>query len=294
MKNIIVTGGTGFIGSNVAAYLESQGYNVWVISRKRINKNNIITCDISQSIDLLKEKKLKDIDCIIHIAAHIPEPENKRDAELCQKANFDSTFSLLEYSKINTIKKFLYISSFSIFNGSKESIIEEDTTPIPISDYALSKVAVEYLCRSYFNKFGISASILRLGSVYGDKMKENRMIPYFLNKCILNETIDVYNAEMQLNVSYVKDVCRIIEKIMFAPVGTYNFSTESFSKGEMVDKISKAINSKSQINYDRSKKNSLVKYSIEKIESILSKEEKKYYSFDDGIKDLYNIISSRN
>lgn len=289
MKRILVTGGTGFLAQNIILYLESKGYDVWYLTRKFSNNIKAIVVDITEKLDLEQRIKLKHIDAIIHVAAYIPEPENKQELDLCQKVNFDGTNLLLKYSCENNIKKFIYISSLSIFDENKETIIDENTVPNPKSEYSISKLSAEYLCRFYHRNYGIVTPILRLGTIYGTGMNKNRMIPFFIQKCLLNETFDVYRSNIQLNIAYIKDVVNVIEKTLNAESTLYHFATESLTKKEMVQRIALITGSNSKINFTQESYNEIKKFSLQKIKSVLKENDALFYTFENGIKDYLNF-----
>lgn len=290
MKRILVTGGNGFLAKNTVLYLESKGYDVWILTRKFSDNKKAIVLDITNKLDIEQKINLGKIDAIIHIAAHIPEPENKQDFDLCQEVNFDSTNLLLKYSCDNNIKKFIYISSLSVFDNNEETIIDENTVPNPKSDYSISKLSAEYLCRYYSRNFDIETPILRLGTIYGPGMNKNRMIHFFVEKCLLNEPFDVYKSNIQLNIAYIKDVVKVIENMLNAQSTLYHFTSESFTKKEMIQRIALVTKSKSKIKFTQESDNIVKKFSIQRIKLNINGDDKSFYSFENGIRDYINNI----
>lgn len=285
MKRILVSGGSGFVSQNIIHYFESKGYDVWYLTRSITNNKNAISIDITNKSDVEHKIKLKQIDAIIHVAAFIPEPENKQELDLCQKVNFDSTNLLLKYSCENDIKKFIYISSLSIFDENKELVIDENTVPNPKSEYSISKLSAEYLCRFYYRNYGIEVPILRLGTVYGRGMNNNRMIPFFIKKCLESEEIEIYKPNIQLNLAYINDVVKVIENLLYANTAIYHFATETLTKKDLVERIVLCTNSNSKINFSKESYPELKMFSIKKIRSVLKQNDLSFYTVNEGLKD---------
>ena len=147
MEKILLSGGTGFVAKSLINYLRINNYDVWFLSRSKSEDPKSFQLDFTNPSEITKVLKNHSFDIIIHAAAHIPEPENKKDLGLCQKVNFNGTLHLLQFAVANNIKKFVYLSSISVFDGCSESVIDEKSTPCPDSDYANSKLSAEYLCR---------------------------------------------------------------------------------------------------------------------------------------------------
>ncbi|HCT94552.1 MAG: hypothetical protein A2X19_06765 [Bacteroidetes bacterium GWE2_39_28] len=286
MNKIIITGGSGFLAKHTIKYLESKGYEVWDLTRKPNVRSQSIEIDITNRVDVETKISVDNIDAIIHLAAHIPTPENSPDIELCQKVNFDSTNFLLKFCCDNNIRRFIYISSLSIFDDNAEIIINEKSTPNPKSEYSISKLSAEYLCRFYSRNYQLIVPILRIGSIFGEGMNSSRMIPYFIKNCILNKKIEVYNSNLQLNISYIKDVVKIIEKLIYADSEIYHFTTNSISKRELVNSIAKVTSSNSKITYSDESIFIPKVFDINKIMTLIEGNTFSLYSLENGLTDF--------
>ena len=286
MKKVLITGGSGFIAQNLINYLRVKNYDAWFISRSLSNDPKSFQVDFTEYFKLKEKLKNTDFDAIIHCAAHIPEPENKLDKELCQKVNFNGAYNLLEHAVANNIKSFIYLSSLSVYNGSKSDFISEKSILCPESDYALSKASAEFLCRLYNKKYNLKTLILRIGTVYGLGMKKNRMINYFIEKCFNNEDIEVYDSNLVINTVYIKDVVRVIEKLIGCDYDEYNLAIDNITKEKIVKTIAKCLNSKSSLSFKPGKKSNLKNISISKIRKKIYEKDLIFFSFEEGIKDM--------
>jgi UDP-glucose 4-epimerase len=174
--NILVTGGAGFIGSNVAdAYIDA-GHRVVIIDnlfmgdRKNINpKAKFYKTDI-------RDKKVKDIiqkekiDVINHHAAQISVPDSVRQPLFDADINIKGTLNLLEAAKDNKTKKIIFISSGGTVYGSKVKLPAIEDNPLTAeSPYGIAKVAGEHYVRFYSAQYGIKYTILRYSNVYGPR-----------------------------------------------------------------------------------------------------------------------------
>lgn len=179
-KKVLVTGGAGFIGSEIAEKLVELNANVTVLDnlstgsidnlKNIINKIKFIQGDIQDFNTCTVATK--DIDIIFHLAAFISVPGSMADPQTCIKTNIDGTFNLLESAKINNVKKFVLSSSSAVY-GQKQGICKEDDTCKPTSVYGYSKLINEQYCQMYSNLFNIGTVCLRYFNVYGDKQNPN-------------------------------------------------------------------------------------------------------------------------
>lgn len=286
MGKVLVSGGTGFVAKSLIEYLRANDYDVWFLSRSKSKDPKSFQVDFTNPSDLNKVLSNHFFDTIIHAAAQIPEPENKKDLELCQKVNFNGTSNLLQFAVVNNIRRFVYLSSISVFNGCNEKTINEETTPFPNSDYAISKLSAEYLCRYYSSTYDIKTPILRIGTVYGAGMNQSRMINFFIEKCKNHETFEIYNANIKLHTVYIKDVVEVISMLMNVNEGIYHLVTDTKSKGDIVKSIKKLVKSNSKITYKNNDAVYPMSFSIAKLKNIIFNNKQGFHDFESGIKDF--------
>jgi UDP-glucose 4-epimerase len=189
-KKILVTGGTGFIGSHLAAAL-AEDNQVWVTGRsgqpKDLSKNiTFAGVDITTEgfHELIKHEQF---DAIFHFAANVDPHRSVMEPWKDFEANLLATFTLLE--TLRGLKKkpsLIFASSVAVYGSCKDKKLSEDSSvPAPISPYGVSKLAAEKYVYVYARDFGIPAISLRIFSTYGPGLR--RQVVYdFIDKLAKN------------------------------------------------------------------------------------------------------------
>lgn len=177
-KNVLVTGGAGFIGSHLVEKLVFLGARVTVLDNfsngSIANLKNVLAqitlnyADVSIPYVCLKATQNKDI--VFHLAALVSIPQSQLFSEICHKINVLGTKNLLEGSVKNNVKSFILSSSCAVY-GNKSEPCKEDDEAKPLSPYAQSKLEAEILCQKYALDNGLNALSLRYFNVYGERQK---------------------------------------------------------------------------------------------------------------------------
>ena len=142
MKNILVTGGGGYVGTNLVNELLSENYIVtvldtfWFGNNLKKHKNLKI---IKKDIRGINEKDLKKIECIMHLASIANDPAAELDAKLTWDVNVLATYKLINLAINQKVKKFIFASSGSVYGIKKEKRVTEDLSLEPVSEYNKSK-----------------------------------------------------------------------------------------------------------------------------------------------------------
>ena len=225
MKNVLVTGGAGFIGSHVCDALLARGDVVICIDNfndyydPKIKRNNIKNCLNNPKfklciVDIMDFRKLKEIfqknkiNKIIHLAARTGVRASLRNPFLYEDTNNKGTLNLLELAKEFEVKNFIFGSSSSIYGINKKvPFSETDKVDAPISPYAATKGACELMCHTYHHIYGLKITCLRLFTVYGPRGRPD-MAPYKFTK-LINEgkEIERYgNGSSKRDYTYVSDI----------------------------------------------------------------------------------------
>jgi nucleoside-diphosphate-sugar epimerase len=175
MTKIIVTGGAGFIGSNLVDRLIREGHKVIVIDNlsggKRQNLNpkakfyKVDICNLEKILPLFKG-----IDYVFHLAALPRVPFSIEKPIETNKVNIDGTLNVLFASYKNKVKRVIYASSSSVYGEQKTLPLKETMTPNPLSPYALQKLIGEMYCKIFANLYGLETVSLRFFNVYGPRI----------------------------------------------------------------------------------------------------------------------------
>lgn len=216
-KKVLVTGGAGFIGSNIVKYLIKEGNSVTVLdnfmSGYRSNLDpfptvNIIEGDVRDKTAV--ELAMRGVEVVFHLAASVG---NKRsidqpiqDAEI----NVLGTLQVLEAARKEGVRKIVTSSSAGIFGELKTMPIKEDHPIEPDSPYGCTKLCEEKLCLAYAKLYNMEAVCLRYFNVYGPNQRFDaygNAIPIFVFKMLQNESLIVYgDGEQTRDFVHVNDV----------------------------------------------------------------------------------------
>lgn len=204
--NILVTGGTGFIGSYITEQLVKFESNVTVLSRK-CDPVNLIS--VKDKIKFVKGdiqdfniclEATKNIDIVFHLAAFISAPDSMNNPLECQKTNIEGTFNILEACRQNGVKKLVFSSSAAVY-GNTDKICSEENECFPESPYGYSKLIGEQLCKQYFNLFKIKTANLRYFNVFGERQNPNgpyaAVVAKFKDCLKNNEPITIFGDGQQ-------------------------------------------------------------------------------------------------
>lgn len=217
--NILVTGGAGFIASNVADAYIAAGHKVVIVDNlfmgnmKNVNiKAKFYKMDVRDSkiASIIKKEK---IEVINHHAAQISVPDSVKDPVADAQINIMGTLNLLEAAKINAIKKFIFISSGGTVYGSNVKLPASENNPLTAeSPYGISKVTGEHYVRFYTAQYGIKHTILRYSNVYGPRQiphGEAGVVAIFIEKIMAKTTPVIFGGGTCVrDYVYVGDVAR--------------------------------------------------------------------------------------
>jgi len=219
MERFLVTGGAGFIGSNIAARLVSQGCFVRVVDNlltgKKINLSSIIDRIEFVEADMGDEKiarsAMKDIDVVLHQGALPSVPRSVDDPAETHRHCLDATFTLLLAARDAGIKRFVYASSSSAYGDTPTLPKVETMPPMPLSPYAVGKLAGEYYAKVFYEVFGLETISLRYFNVFGPHQDPTSQyaaaIPAFVTAILKDKPPTVFgDGEQTRDLTYVDNV----------------------------------------------------------------------------------------
>ncbi len=210
---LIVTGGSGFIGSNVVDLLADAGHDVVVIDTRPPHRVDVgyRDADITDLPDLVRATA--GADAIFHLAA----VSNVNDAQADPVGTFDinvvGTARVCEASRRNRIGRVVLASTVWVYSAaSGEGPVDEDV-PVAVSGsehvYTASKIAAELTVTSFGELYGLPYTILRYGIPFGPRMREQLVIPRFLRSALDGNPITIHGDGLQYrNYVYVEDLAR--------------------------------------------------------------------------------------
>jgi nucleoside-diphosphate-sugar epimerase len=219
MAKYLVTGGCGFIGSNIVEELVKQGKEVRVLddlstgSEENIapymEKIEFHKGDIRSEEDV--RKALEGIDYVIHQAALRSVAKSVVQPVITNDVNVNGTLNLLMHAKDMGIKRVVYASSSSAYGDCEVFPQPETLTPDPISPYAVSKLAAEYYCRMFSTTMGLETVSLRYFNVFGPRQNPesqySAVIPAFIEKLVNNEPCVIDgDGQQSRDFTFVKNV----------------------------------------------------------------------------------------
>jgi UDP-glucose 4-epimerase len=215
---IVVTGGAGFIGSNVVDGYIEQGHEVVVVDNlytgKIANvspKAKFYRMDIrSQEIDLVMKKEKPDV--LNHHAAQISVPASVTDPLLDADINIKGFLNLIEKAAKYGVKKVIFISSGgAIYGEASQYPTSEDCAPRPLSPYAVSKYASEHYLAYYKHQYGLDYTVLRYGNIYGPRQVphgEAGVVAIFMDNLLSGRASELYQFPEE-NDGMIRDYCYV-------------------------------------------------------------------------------------
>ncbi len=221
MKKYLVTGGAGFIGSNIVSKILEQGNFVRVLDNFFTGKQeNIKEFLDNKNFELIEgditdlgvaKKAVKGIDFVLHQAAVPSVPRSIEDPIRSNEANVTGTLNMLVAARDEKVKRFVYASSSSVYGDNPELPKREDFPIRPISPYALTKYAGERYCQIFCQIYGLPTICLRYFNVFGPKQNPfsqyAAVIPNFILSALKNEKPIVYgDGEQSRDFTFVENV----------------------------------------------------------------------------------------
>ena len=251
MKNLLVTGGAGFIGSNFIRYIQTSQPKVNIVNLDLLtyagSLDNLVNlpfparhlfvqgdiCDRDLVVQLLRNQK---IDTIVHFAAESHVDRSISGPAQFVQTNVVGTFTLLEAARqvwktegllsMDQVR-FHHVSTDEVFGSLQpdEPAFSETTPYSPRSPYSASKASSDHLVRAYFHTYGLPVSITNCSNNYGPYQFPEKLIPLFVLNAQDGLPLPVYGDGMQIrDWLYVEDHCRAIELVVDngKPGHTYN------------------------------------------------------------------------
>jgi len=219
MERFLVTGGAGFIGSNICIKLIEEGCFVRVIDNlltgKKSNLASIIDriefIEADMGDERVAREAMKDIDVVLHQGALPSVPKSVDNPAATHRHCLNATFTVLLAARDTGVKRFVYASSSSAYGDTPVLPKVETMRPEPLSPYAASKLGGEYYCKVFFTVFGLETISLRYFNVFGPHQDPTSQyaaaIPAFVTAILKDKPPTIYgDGEQSRDFTYVDNV----------------------------------------------------------------------------------------
>lgn len=300
-KKVLITGGTGFIGSHVVRKLVRLGYECVVFTRRDIDdleKVRYVKLDIAETSRDVADRVMGQegkAEAIIYLAANIPLIGQPKESYLDAKhSTLDPLVSFCQHFAPYA-QKFVYASSIDVMGVPEVQNYDESCSPSPATPYGLAKYCGEFYVNSICRQLGIKATILRFSQVYGYNEPLVRVIPILLQALRTNGQFYKFTTgNEKRRFLYVSDAADAVYRALESDnTGVYNVA------GKSVDSINDLISMAEGIynkNLDVVIKGEHIAY--DNVPSILKAESglgfSPQYSLEDGIKEIYGEDTNAN
>jgi UDP-glucose 4-epimerase len=264
-ERVLVTGGAGFVGSNVVEKLLDRGAEVIVLDDFYTGHPENLPQD-HPNLDVVEgsvvdypllERLVPIVQTVIHLAARniIVSTRNPREDF---EVNAGGTLNLLLAMRQSTVKRLVYTSSASIYGNPRYLPVNEDDAANMLSPYSVSKFTGENYCRAFYESYGLSTSVVRYSNVYGPRQRPDNpycgVVAKFFDAAMRGEELRVHgDGEQSRDYTYVDDVVEATVAAAFSPKAdgqTYNVATgRETSVNELVTAIIEVTGSRSDVEH---------------------------------------------
>lgn len=240
--NILVTGGSGFLGSHIADALTDAGRNVTIIDIKNSpylkQGQKIIIADI---LDLEEMRNaMKGIDVVFHLAALADIDIAHNNPLDTMKINILGTTNILESAKQNGVKRVVFASTIYVYSRTG-------------SFYRVSKHACELLLEAYHERYGLNYTVLRFGTLYGTRTNESNSVYRILCEALTTGKINFYGTGNEVReYIHVSDAARICVKVLDEEFSGQTLTLTGHNRmrlSELLDMINEILDNKIKITY---------------------------------------------
>lgn len=255
---VLLTGGSGYLGSILTRKLLKKGHNVRVLDNFLFGKESLKEVNGNKKLELVDgdirdltivSKSLKNIEVVIHLASIVGTQSSELDPKTSIEINYLSTRNIAELCKLYKIKQFVFASTCSVYGAQPDQLISENSEVNPLDSYGQSKFQSE---RAILQAYDYP-TILRLGTLFGasHRMRFDLAINLFIAQALNKETITVFGGNQWRPFLHVDDAAEAfsyaIEKRM---EGIYNVTWKNLTITDMAKNIQKLVPTEIKISKD--------------------------------------------
>ncbi|MDT9027894.1 dTDP-glucose 4,6-dehydratase [Rossellomorea yichunensis] len=303
MKTILVTGGSGFIGSHYIDYLLTHYHDIVVINLDKLsysaNQNNVRKWEGNDhyhfvQVDLAKKEQVGTIfqrytiDEVVHFAAESHVDRSIQSAEPFFESNVMGTLHLLDEAKNHQVQRFIQISTDEVYGSYPVGCADENAPLLAKNPYSASKAAADLLVHSYYYTHGLPVVITRCTNNYGPHQHPEKLIPHLINRALNRQYLPIYGDGLQeRDWLYVEDHCSGIDLVrQNGKIGEiYHIGAEhTVPNLEVAKSILQAFDlSESMIRHVKDRPGHDVRYSLDTTKLRQELNWKPMISFDEGL-----------
>ena len=199
---ILITGGSGFIGSHVVEKLLERGHQVFIFDLPTVGHGHSSTDAVFIPGSILDLESLRmamvGVNAIYHLAAIADVGDVFQDPHYAEAINVRGTINVLEAARRSKVPRVIYGSTTWVYSDVDEETVDENTPlKAPSHLYTATKLTSEYYCHSYDELFGLETTVLRYGIPYGPRAREAGVIPIFVKKALAGEPLTIAGDGLQ-------------------------------------------------------------------------------------------------
>jgi len=306
IRQVLVTGGAGYVGTVLVPKLLDKGYRVKVLDLYIYGEHVLDVVREHPNLEQIKgdirdrallEKVLPGTDALIHLACISNDPSFELDPQLGKSINYDAFFGLVEVSKHCRVKRFIYASTSSVYGIKKEESVTEDLTLEPLTDYSRFKaLCEEVLLREQSPDF--TTVVIRGATVcgYSPRLRLDLAVNLLTNLAVNTGRITVFGGEQKRPNIHIEDITDLYVRLLELPdeliAGRiFNAGYENYQVSEIAEMVRK-VAGKEEVEIITTPTDDLRSYHIssEKIKGELGFEPK--HSVEEAVKDLCDAFKA--
>ncbi len=258
MYKILITGGSGFIGSHFVDRLISKGYDVHVIDNRagdpHLSENSNATYHLMDITSTAVIQLIKDInpDYIYHLAAVIGSKDNTQDVKRDATVNIIGTINILEAAHLSKVNKIVFTSSSAVYGVPAYVGIDENHPLCPVSPYGMTKRSAEEFVQLYNRLYDVQYTIFRLSTVYGTRQaahSDGDMVADLISKYMHHLPIHLKgNGQQSRDFVYIDDVLDVLEMSLLK--GNNHIFNIGSGHGTLINELINLLNATFEIHVE--------------------------------------------